>query len=287
MQLPKIVAARLQRSSIAEHPDPDLLTAFAEQKLAGRECDSVLEHLAACEECRQILVLAAPESVPQAVPAAFGSSSWLRMPLIRWGAVAASIVIVAAAIVVRRIEPPPRMENTRGATELPAIRAKTNNTPVPGANRVPQQVASANTAAARKPGAAGAAAKAAPPFTPRETTETAASTIDGAARFTDFRSPNWRISKDGLPERSFTSGQWEKVQVDHKRGFRAVAALGMDVWVGGSGGILYHSEDMGLNWTRLVPSAGGSALSDDITALAFADRSHGKLTTAAGQTWVT
>ena len=77
------------------------------------------------------------------------------------------------------------------------------------------------------------------------------------------------------------------MQVDHAKGFRALAALGMEVWVGGSGGIFYHSEDMGLNWTRLVPSAGGSTLSDDIISIAFDDHAHGKLTTAAGQTWVT
>jgi len=341
MQLPKIVAARLQRNSLPEHPDPDLLTAFTEQKLGGKELDSVFEHLAACAECRQILVLAAPELIPEAASTAFGNSSWLRMPIIRWGAVAACVVIVAATMLVRRGQGPTRSENLAATTErsttppkslgtaqLPAVMAGTNKVPTPNPNSVPQQARTAKAGGVRVANApastlalnsrskspappvegpaqtvaaapqvpadqqlrasrSAVAAKAAPAFTPRPTTETAASTIGGAARFTDFRSPSWRLSSDGLPERSFTSGQWEKVQVDHAKGFRALAAVGMEVWVGGPVGLLYHSEDMGLNWTRLTPLAGSSTLSDDIIAIAFADHLHGKLNTATGQTWVT
>jgi hypothetical protein len=351
MQLPKIVAARLQRSSTSEHPDPDLIAAFAEQKLPGKERDSVLEHLSACAECRQLLVLAAPELISEAISGAFGNSSWLRMPMIRWGAVAACVVIVAAAMLVRKGEGPPRNGNSEAATQqsttpgtsaaasseeprpfaatqLPAMKAGTHKVPLPSSKSLPQEVASAHTAqvpVANAPAARKAldslrksqtaqvegeasdaevapeipadqqlrtrnsvvAAQAAPVFTPRRTTETAASTIGGPAKFTDFRSPSWRLSADGLPERSFTSGQWEKVQVDHAKGFRALAALGMEVWVGGPSGMLYHSEDMGLNWTRLIPVTGSSTLSGDIIAIAFADHAHGKLTTAAGRTWVT
>jgi|SRR5215469_16499937 len=340
MQLPKIVAARLERGSLPEHPDPDLLNAFTEQELGGKELDSVLEHVAACAECRHILVLAAPELIPEATSTAFENSAWLRMPIIRWGAVAACLVIVAAAILVRRGEGPTRRENLAASTEqsaaapkplgtaqLPATMAGANKVPMPTPKSVPQQVRTAKAGGVRvanapsstlalhsrppspAPGEGAAqtvaeapqvpadqqlrssgsavAAKTAPAFTPRPTTETAASTIGGAARFTDFRSPNWRLSSDGLPERSFTSGQWEKVQVDHAKGFRALAALGMEVWVGGPAGLLYHSEDMGLNWTRLTPLAGNSTLSDDIIAIAFADHSHGKFNTSTGQTWVT
>lgn len=132
-----------------------------------------------------------------------------------------------------------------------------------------------------------AVAKAAPSFMARPTPETAASTIGGAAKLADLRAPSWRLSKDGLPERSFGSGQWETVQVDHKTGFRAVAALGMEVWIGGPGGLLYHSDDMGLNWTRIIPVSSSATLTDDVTAIAFADHLHGSVATAGGQTWVT
>jgi len=132
-----------------------------------------------------------------------------------------------------------------------------------------------------------AAAKAAPLFTARPTTDTAASTIGGAANLTDLRPPSWRLSQNGLPERSFASGQWEKVQVDHKTGFRAIAAQGMEVWLGGSGGLLYHSEDMGLNWTRVIPVSSSATLTDDIAGILFSDHMHGKLETTGGQNWIT
>jgi hypothetical protein len=124
-------------------------------------------------------------------------------------------------------------------------------------------------------------------FTPRPTSETAATTIGGAAKLSDLRSPKWRLSEDGLPERSFTSGQWEKVQVDHRSGFRAFSATGMDVWVGGPGGLLYRSEDMGLNWSRVIPVTSAGSLTDDIVSISFSDHLHGTVRTVSGQTWTT
>ena len=61
--VPKIVRARLQRESPAAadpHPDADLLTAFAEQSLTAREQEPMLEHLARCGECREVVALALP-----------------------------------------------------------------------------------------------------------------------------------------------------------------------------------------------------------------------------------
>ena len=132
-----------------------------------------------------------------------------------------------------------------------------------------------------------ATAKAAPLFTPRPSTETAASTIGSAAKLTDFHAPHWRLSQDGLPERSFTTGQWEKVQVDHKTGFRAITARDMDVWIGGLGGLLYHSEDVGLHWTRIIAVSSSATLTDDVTGIEFSDHMHGKVHTSSGQIWVT
>jgi hypothetical protein len=99
--VPKIVRARLQRPApptADPHPDADLLTAFAEQSLAGRERDYVLEHLAQCGDCRDVVALALPAT--EAVAFA-GSSSparigWLSLPVLRWGVVAAGIALVAS-----------------------------------------------------------------------------------------------------------------------------------------------------------------------------------------------
>jgi hypothetical protein len=69
--------------------------------------------------------------------------------------------------------------------------------------------------------------------------------------------------------------------------FRAVAAAGSDVWAGGSGGALYHSQDAGNHWTRIVPAAAGIALTGDIISLDFHDPQHGKLSTSTSEVWIT
>ena len=61
--VPKIVRERLKAAAPAvNHPDADLLTAFAEDSLPGVERDGVLEHLARCGACRDIVALALPEA---------------------------------------------------------------------------------------------------------------------------------------------------------------------------------------------------------------------------------
>ncbi len=116
--------------------------------------------------------------------------------------------------------------------------------------------------------------------------ETAASAPAGL--MPDLKAPKWSLSEDGLPQRSFDSGAtWEKVQVDHRSGFRALSAAGVDVWVGGRGGLLYHSADMGLHWVRIIPVSNESTLAADITRIDFADPLHGNVTTADGETWNT
>ena len=91
---------------IGDHPDPDVLTAFAEGSLLERERRAVLGHLAGCSECRAVLSIAA-DAVPQVVaaskhvpirPASHAAiRSWLP-----WGAAAAGIAI--ASIVGLRYE---------------------------------------------------------------------------------------------------------------------------------------------------------------------------------------
>src|SRR6266852_4428956 len=96
-QIPKIVQQRLQATAPAGvHPDPDLLTAFAEMSLNEHERNQVLQHLGQCADCRQVVSLAMPEIVaPSAIPA---RSPWLTWPMLRWGALAACVVVVSAAV---------------------------------------------------------------------------------------------------------------------------------------------------------------------------------------------
>jgi hypothetical protein len=99
-QLPKIVQQRLQATAKAGiHPDPDLLTAFAEKSLNERERAQVLQHLGQCADCRNVVSLAMPEIVaPSTIPA---RSRLLTWPVLRWGALAACALVVSAAVTLR------------------------------------------------------------------------------------------------------------------------------------------------------------------------------------------
>jgi len=100
--LPKIVRARLRPATPAtaeSHPDADLLTAFAEQSLAGRERDHVVEHLSRCRDCREVVLLALPAEVelqPLAASAMQTSANWFRWRVLRWVALAAGVAVVAS-----------------------------------------------------------------------------------------------------------------------------------------------------------------------------------------------
>jgi len=132
--------------------------------------------------------------------------------------------------------------------------------------------------------------------------------------------PRWTITPSGGLQRSFDQGQtWENVDVNAGLApaagaamrfsntvtsseskditvskqkvaapiFRVVEATGTDVWAGGSAGVLYHSVDAGVHWTRVVPSSGGVALTGDIVSLDFADAQHGQVATSLPETWTT
>ena len=96
-QLPKIVQQRLHATASAGvHPDPDLLTAFAERSLHERERTHVLQHLGQCADCRQVVALAMPEMVEPSPTSA--PTWWFSWPVLRWGALAACVVVVSAAV---------------------------------------------------------------------------------------------------------------------------------------------------------------------------------------------
>jgi len=135
--------------------------------------------------------------------------------------------------------------------------------------------------------------------------------------------PRWTISSTGSLQRSFDQGAtWQQVDVNasavpsanltsldvaaktavakpqyaEKKTpsapaaliFRAVAAIGPEVWAGGTNGMLYHSLDAGNHWTRVLPgSAAGALLTGDIVSLQFADVQHGRILTSTAETWIT
>src|SRR5271165_5754799 len=142
-EAPKIVYDRLQAARPQRdlpHPDADLLTAFAEQALSATERSSVLNHLALCGDCRQVIALAlspeniAPvttqvdiEPVAATVPAKSKLLNWptLAWPGLRWAALAAGIALAASILLLHpgRLNQQTPVANRQVAPPAPALTA--------------------------------------------------------------------------------------------------------------------------------------------------------------------
>jgi hypothetical protein len=85
----------------ASHPDPDVLAAFAERSLPERERIGVLDHLAACRDCRDVVALALPTTEAVQTTVAPVRRGWLSWPALRWGLVAAGIVAIGSFAIVQ------------------------------------------------------------------------------------------------------------------------------------------------------------------------------------------
>jgi photosystem II stability/assembly factor-like uncharacterized protein len=98
----------------------------------------------------------------------------------------------------------------------------------------------------------------------------------------------WSVSSDSKPaliQRSFDGGRsWEPVHVDDDVTFQAVAAVGPEVWAGGSGGALYRSTDNGRHWSRVPVADKAGVLTETITSLSAAP--DVQLRTATGEVWI-
>jgi hypothetical protein len=127
-EVPKIVYDRLRAARPEHslpggatpsqvHPDANLLTAFAEQALSAVERDGVLDHLALCGDCRELIALALPAADIVSAPIAAETETvrttpipanvqrnWLTSPKfalsLRWAALAAGVAVVAAVLLV-------------------------------------------------------------------------------------------------------------------------------------------------------------------------------------------
>ncbi len=100
--LPNIVRERLKAQAGGDHPDADLLTAFAEQALPEQERLLVLTHLSRCADCRDVVALAVP---PVTVPSSLDTARpapWFQWRVLRWGAAVACVVIVGSAVLLKR-----------------------------------------------------------------------------------------------------------------------------------------------------------------------------------------
>jgi hypothetical protein len=105
-------------------------------------------------------------------------------------------------------------------------------------------------------------------------------TVNGAApakadKKADYRSAGSQDKKN------------QKAEASPNAVFRAVAASGLEVWAGGSAGMLFHTSDGGGIWIRVTPSSGGTILTGDIVNIQFSDTQHGRVTTSTPELWTT
>ena len=85
----------------------------------------------------------------------------------------------------------------------------------------------------------------------------------------------WSISTDGKVQRSTNNGKsYEAFDVSPGIGFRAIAALGNDVWAGGADGALFHSADAGTSWSRISIHFKGGIVTETIAAILLHDPQH-------------
>jgi hypothetical protein len=300
--LPKVVSARLGATGQpGSHPDPDLLTAFAEKSLQGEPRVQILEHLAQCVNCRDVVSLSLLQVDVAGAAMPGTGSGWLRWRGMRWAAAVACVAIAATVLIVHR-------EGARRAEALPG-RAETAVL-LPGrampASQRPAEVSAQDSHAEAK-SREGAAAKHSP--TLMADARPSAEIIPGRAKdavaspgapkmaapmANDLSlqgvalTPRWTLGVDGTLQRSLDSGRtWQQIAVSRSVTLRALAANGMDIWVGGASGVLYHSADAGQHWMQVLPAAQGEVLSGDIIGVEFTDLLHGKVTTTGKEIWTT
>lgn len=140
-EIPKFVQSRLSRPVPTSHPDADVLTAFVERALPESERTKVLEHLAGCADCRDVVVLAQPEPAgPTQTVLVPHKRGLLRWPVMRWVAVAACLVIGAA--VSLQVLNAPRLAHmsVENRAEAPPV-AKVSSGPKPARDEVKEEKA--------------------------------------------------------------------------------------------------------------------------------------------------
>jgi hypothetical protein len=167
----------------------------------------------------------------------------------------------------------------------------------------------ADVVKAKAAATAQSAAGAAPTFVPPSVTS-----LQTAPALMSRASPLWTINSAGALQRSFDAGKtWELVnptaagiptasavkkmasseqEKNQKPAkspeflFRAVSAIGPEVWAGGSAGILYHSGDSGTRWQQ-VPFSPDASPTGDIVTIQFSDPQHGRVSTSTSEVWTT
>jgi len=98
----------------------------------------------------------------------------------------------------------------------------------------------------------------------------------------------WQLTPAGELQRSFDSGKgWESVSMGQPARLRVLALKDLHVWVGGNGGMLFHSGDGGERFAPVIVKDAHASLAGDIVVLEFVDAAQGRLETADHEVWAT
>lgn len=121
-EMPNIIRSRLARKTSedsAAHPDANLLAAFSERALQGRERAAVVAHLVECADCRECVALAlamAESEAPVVAQPGAGFRGWLREW--RWIASAAAACCLLATALLYYGEPPELVSKSPSAVPV-------------------------------------------------------------------------------------------------------------------------------------------------------------------------
>ncbi len=321
-KLSKFVVSRLaqrQGQQAGDHPEADMLAAFAEGALPVRERATVLAHLAQCPACREVTALSSAENDREvALPSPYvqRGAAWWRW---RWAAAVAIGCLVLAVVwrpeFLRQSQPHPPAP-TAAVTRAPGMEAPP---PAPAPSEAPKPVAPPSRKLLKKPSMRTASPKvnsealsdavpeAMPPppppslvpragLLPQQQVQSFAPDAVSPRRsriaVTSDRHDEslWRLAegREGTVQRSQDGGQtWQTVRVDNGSQLYALSVEGPEIWAGGAEGALFHSVDNGGHWTPVVVADNGRRLRDAITRIDVNDKKVVRLKTQGGGSWVT
>jgi hypothetical protein len=294
----KLISARLQAEAVGPHPAPELLAAYAENGLSPDDRHSVLDHLAACADCRDALYLAMPEVDTESVLKTSYKSPRLA---VRWATLAASVVILGAVLLTNREmfyqhsssvhpyteAPPQELAELKEPTADQSADTRALAIQAVAKSRAPLKHMTAKPQASMQFDQSDQVHFSAPQAASGATQDVAARVNSGAIPISQAQNAtpklDWGLSRNGDVQHSLDFGKtWQIVPVADGSPFRAISSVGNDVWVGGNAGALYHSRDAGQSWTKVDPIS-----TDDITHIEFSDPQNGLLNTATGRVWST
>lgn len=244
---------------VGQHPDFDILAAFAEGALLPREREEVLAHLATCADCRALLSAAAEATAEKAQPVAEPTPYLMprpsRPPLntwLPWVSIAAAVLIAASAVIFFR--------NKDQFSERATV--------------VDEKSQPASSATVQSPQAGTAISTSEPPAAVLQDASPAATR------------PHWRINSAGQPERSVSDGAWQAALPNEKSKMHVISVFDSDVWIGGENTTLYHSTDNGLIWKQVsLPAKNGSQ--HTLAQIHFQSAQSGKIESTDSTTWTT